>query len=225
MNETNSVKPLDGVFKLDTSDALTGDVKTEIEQIETFELVGEDDPILREVLPKFDFDNAVINPNDFASSLVETCKKYKGLGLSANQCGFPYRVFVMGAGDEFVAHFNPEVISTDGEAHMIEGCLSFPMLGLRITRAKKIEVKYQDFTGEYHTKTYEGLSARCFLHELDHMNGIVYTNRVKPLALQSGMKKRQKAYNQMVKYQTALMNHAKAQAKAQAKLKYGKNPG
>jgi peptide deformylase len=55
-----------------------------------------------------------------------------------------------------------------------------------------IDVEYQDFNGEKKTATYSGISARCFLHELDHMNGIVYTSRVKPMALQSGMKKRNK---------------------------------
>ena len=120
----SEIKPIDGVFKFDTSDVLKGDVNPKIETIETFDLVSPDDPILREVMPHFDFDNAIINPNDFASSLVETCKKNSGIGLSANQCGFPYRVFVMGSGDNYVAHFNPEVIESSGESHMMEGCLS-----------------------------------------------------------------------------------------------------
>jgi peptide deformylase len=75
---------------------------------------------------------------------------------------------------------------------MVEGCLSFPLLGLSITRPAIVDVEYQDFNGEKKTATYSGISARCFLHELDHMNGIVYTSRAKPLALQQGMKKRHK---------------------------------
>ena len=75
---------------------------------------------------------------------------------------------------------------------MIEGCLSFPLLGLRITRPQEIEVEYQDFNGVTRTAKYNGISARCFQHELDHMNGIVYTEKVKPMALQSGMSKRNK---------------------------------
>jgi peptide deformylase len=121
--------------------------------------------------------------------LVETCKKYNGIGLSANQCGFEYRVFVMGSGEEYVAYFNPKIISSKGETHMEEGCLSFPFLNLRITRPAEVEVEYQDFTGVKRNKTFTGITARCFLHELDHMNGIVYTSRVKPLALQFGLKK------------------------------------
>jgi len=139
--------------------------------------------------PEFDFQNVPINPNSFASTLVETCKKYNGIGLSANQCGFEYRVFVMGSNDEYVAYFNPKILSSKGEAHMEEGCLSFPLLNLRITRPAEVEVEYQDFTGVTRTKTFTGITARCFLHELDHMNGMLYTSRVKPLALQFGLKK------------------------------------
>jgi peptide deformylase len=161
-------------------------------QIETFDLVDENDPILKEVLPEFDFENAPINAADFASSMVETCIKNNGYGLSANQCGFKYRMFVMGAGTEYVAFYNPKVIRTKDEVHMQEACLSFPMLGLSVTRPKEIWVEYQDYNGEKKEAHYVGLSARCFLHELDHMNGITFTTRAKPLALQSGMKKRDK---------------------------------
>ena len=76
-----------------------------------FSLVPETDPILKQVLPEFDFNNPPVNPMEFASSLVETCKLHKGIGLAANQCGFKHRVFVMGAGDEYVAFFNPKIFA------------------------------------------------------------------------------------------------------------------
>ena len=57
-----------------------------------FNILAEGTPSLNEPLPEFDFSNPPVNPNQFASSLVETCIKANGLGLSANQCGFPYRV-------------------------------------------------------------------------------------------------------------------------------------
>jgi peptide deformylase len=164
------------------------------QEVQTFQLVDPNSPILHQALPEFDFDNKPVDPNQFASTLVESCKKMNGLGLSANQCGYPFRVFVMGTGDDYIACFNPKVISSEGEAHMPEGCLSFPMLNLNITRAQTITVEYQDWTGEKHTATYTGMTARVFLHELDHMNGIVYTTRAKPLALKSGMKKVEKIY-------------------------------
>lgn len=162
------------------------------EEIKTFQLVNPDAPILYTKLNDFDFTNPPVNPGEFASSLVETCKKHNGLGLSANQCGFPHRVFVMGNDDNYIACFNPKLVSVEGETHMPEGCLSFPLLQLNITRPKTITVEYQDWNGEIHTQTFTGLTARIFLHELDHMDGIVYTSRVKPLALQSGIKKMEK---------------------------------
>jgi peptide deformylase len=175
-----------------TTDTLKGKNYVKTYSIPRFDLVGENNPILLEVMPEFDFSNPSVDPSEFASSLVETCKDNKGYGLSANQCGFRYRVFVMGANDDYVAFFNPKIIASYDEAHMVEGCLSFPLLGLRITRPAAVDVEYQDYNGEKKTAHFTGISARCFQHELDHMNGIVYTKRVKPLALQMGMQKRNK---------------------------------
>jgi peptide deformylase len=177
-------------------DIILYDTKNEakVTKIKTFELVPPDWPTMSEVLPEFNFEKPPVDPNEFASSLVETCKEKNGLGLSANQCGFEHRVFVMGAGDDFIACFNPKVISSEGEIHAGEGCLSFPLLILNITRPKSIIVEYQDWTGKKHTTKFDGMSARIFLHELDHMNGMVYTNRAKPMALKSGMKKVEKIY-------------------------------
>ena len=86
-------------------------------EIPTFELVDASHALMHEALPEFDFKNPPVDPNAFASSLVETCKKFNGLGLSANQCGFEYRVFVIGSGDNYIACFNPKLISTEGESH------------------------------------------------------------------------------------------------------------
>ena len=194
------------VITINTADA----VSEQPTQIKTFDLVPADWPFLYKEVPEFDFTKPPVDPNEFASSLVETCKKYNGLGLSANQCGYRYRVFVMGAGDEYVAFFNPKLIKSEGEVHMEEGCLSWPLLNLRITRPKKIWVEYQDFTGAKKEAIYDGISARCFLHELDHMNGIMYTSRVKPLALQFGLKKlekiRRKYFNPKVMKQLEARN-------------------
>lgn len=197
------------------NDILVFDTGVEAKQItpnqsfvKTFELVSEDHPILKQKLKEFDFTNPPVNPNEFASSLVETCKKYRGLGLSANQCGFDYRVFVMGQDDSFVAFFNPTVVATSEETvHLIEGCLSFPLLGLRITRPEGVVLEYQDFNGERHVQNFTGISARCVLHELDHMDGILYTERAKPLSLQQGIKKQKKIFD-MVKKSQKKMNKA-----------------
>jgi peptide deformylase len=181
-----------------TEESLKGPVAPAIDRLKLFNLVPEDDPILLQNLPEFNFGNPPVNPNSFASSLVETCKHNKGIGLSANQCGFPYRVFVMGSGDNYVAFFNARITKvSESEIHMTEGCLSFPLLGLKITRPEEIEVEYQDYLGELHQAKFTGISARCFLHELDHMNGVVYTSVAKPLALKFGEERRKKIIRRM----------------------------
>ena len=159
------------IIKFDTEEAIKGGSALTTEKTKLFGLVPENHPMLKEVLLDFDFKNPPVDPSEFASTLVETCKHHRGYGLSANQCGFPYRVFVMGTDNEYVAFFNPEIINVSKETvHLAEGCLS----------------------GEWKGATFSGISARCFQHELDHMNGVVYTDRVKPMALQSGMQKRNK---------------------------------
>ena len=184
------------------------------EEVKTFELVSDDNPILKEVLPEFDFKNPPVDPKEFASSLVDTCIKYNGLGLSANQCGFKHRVFVMGTGNHYVAFFNPKIIESSTESvHMSEACLSFPFLELKITRPAGIVVEYQDYDGNTKKENFVGLTARCFQHELDHMNGIVYTSKVKPLAYKMGLKKQQKVRNLIGRMQKADSKLEKLQKK------------
>ena len=178
----------------------TAEDKVYQEQIKIYNLVPENDPILLEALPEFDFDNPEINPTELASALVETCKMHKGLGLSANQCGLRYRVFVMGYGDEYVAFFNPKILhQSDEVVHMQEGCLSFPQLFLNITRPSTVSVEYQDYNGNDKKAVFTGMTARCFLHEYDHLSGITFTTRAKPLALKSGNDKRKKLFSSMEK--------------------------
>lgn len=166
--------------------------------IDIFSLVGENDPILRQKTVEFDFGNPPVDPNLFASQLVETCRQKGGFGLSANQCGFEHRVFVMGAEDEYIACYNPSIIAETSERSLVaEGCLSFPLLALKISRPKGIVVEYYDFNGNKHEATFEGMTSHVFQHELDHLNGICYTERCKPMSLKVGLKKRGK-FNKMV---------------------------
>jgi peptide deformylase len=181
---------------------------TKTTNIVTYNLVDENDPVLYQPVKEWDFSDArfgVKEANEFASSLVETCIKNRGLGLSANQCGFPYKVFVAGYDDNYVAYFNPKVLKVSDSTEIApEGCLSFPHLFLSVHRPKWVEVEYQDFNGEKHSARFEGLTARVFLHEYDHMEGIVFTNRAKPLALKSGVEKRNKLFNKLKKAQKQL---------------------
>ena len=159
----------------------------------TFSLVLSTDPILREVMPEFDFANPPVNPNQFASSLVETCKAHKGLGLSANQCGIMQRVFVIGTEHFQFACINPKVVAQSEEISKDnEGCLSFPAMHLKIPRPIWCDVEFYEENGALKQIRLEGLTARCFLHELDHMNGIKFIEHAGPLAVQMARQRQEK---------------------------------
>ena len=184
------------IIKFNTEDALSNDVKP-VEQIPIFNLVT---PKL-EKTPVFDFSNPPVDPMAFASSLVETCIKAKGISLSAPQCGYPYRVFVMGANQEYVAFFNPRLLGTStNDAHLVEGCLSHTGLAVRITRPASISVHYQDFNGVSHETEFYGMTARAFQHELDHLDGTDYSLRAKPLAMKSALKKQHNLFKSAEKF-------------------------
>ena len=136
-------------------------------------------------------------PNKQMTRLIQrlkmTMKKFGGLGLSANQCGVYERVFVIGYGDESFACINPKVIEKSEEIERNkEGCLSYPGMYLTVGRPKWIVAEFMNENGELKQMRFEGITARCFLHELDHMNGIRYTSHVGPVAIQMAKKKRQK---------------------------------
>jgi len=148
------------------------------------DLVDSEHPLLRTKLDYFDFNNPPIDPIELTNNLLETMIANKGLGLSANQCGLPHRVFVMWSNPSKVC-FNPRLVDeTSEQIYLEEGCLSFPNLFIKIKRPKIIKVRYQDAYGEVQNEKFIGMTARCFLHELDHMDGVVYTSRASSIHLQ-----------------------------------------
>ena len=173
-----------------------------------YELVEEASQVLREPPPIFDFDNPPEDPKEIASKMAETMDKFGGLGLSANQCGLPYRLFVMRTmreGDEeatIESYFNPELVRVSQETDMMkEGCLSFPDIYLMIRRSKTIELKYQDASGESHQIMLEGLGARCVQHEMDHLNGIIFLQRASRLKIERALKARKKERKKRLDYE------------------------
>ena len=131
--------------------------------------------------------------NDLIKRLKMTMKLYGGIGLSANQCGLTDRVFVMGTDQFQIACINPKVLEVSGETVKdTEGCLSFPALFMKVERPKSVYAEYTDENGETHREWFHGLTARCFLHETDHMNGIKFTKYVGPLTLKMAKQKQQK---------------------------------
>jgi len=181
---------------IDTSNPTAVKIK---DTYEPYKLVSEDDPILKQIMPEFDF-NSDIDPKELANRLIETLTTHNAFGLAAPQCGLPYRVFVMGAEDQYFTMFNPEIINSSQESsHLEEGCLSFPFLVLGISRSRTITIKYQTETGEIKVFTLDGISARIAQHELDHLNGITFQSVTKPLALKMGLKRREKQIKQFAR--------------------------
>lgn len=125
----------------------------------------------------------------FARRLQLTKDKYNGIGLAANQCGIQERMFVIG---DFVC-INPKIVKhSEDTFKMKEGCLSFPGLFLTVPRYTWIDVEFYDENGKLQSHHFEGITSQCFQHELDHLNGIVYTSKVGPVTLQLAKEKQAK---------------------------------
>ena len=109
--------------------------------------------------------------NDMADTLEES----NGVGLAAPQVGILRRVVLVDNGEEVLELVNPTIIETDGEQVGPEGCLSVPGKYGLVKRPYYVKVRAQNRFGEWFEADGEELTARCFCHELDHLDGIVYT--------------------------------------------------
>lgn len=155
-----------------------------IDYVHVLKLVDPTHPILHNSVDQFDFLNPPVDPVILANCLIETMNAHNGLGLSANQCGLPYRVFVMRSNPTYVC-FNPKIIDVSSEEVMLEeGCLSYPFLYVKIKRPSIIKVRYTNCFGETKTEKFIGMTARCFQHELDHLDGINFTRRANTVHLE-----------------------------------------
>lgn len=153
----------------------------------------EDDPILKQSAEQWDFDDHV-NAAVIEREMIELMKSSNGIGLAGNQVGLLRRVFVMRTTDgrEFGC-FNPWIMFGDNDFITgDEGCLSFTNLWLKVPRHNKITASYLDNAGKPCIIELEGLDARCFQHELDHLNGITFTEYVSDLKLTMARKKQRK---------------------------------
>ena len=168
-----------------------------------YELVEEATKVLRNPTSEFDFENPPECPKEVEKNLSEAMERFGGIGLSANQLGLYYRVFVMRTADSGIkAFFNPEVTKLSKETEMMkEGCLSFPDIYLMIKRPKAIEFEYTDSDGERHTLQLEGLGSRCVQHELDHLNGIIFLQRASRFKIERALKARPKERKKRLNYE------------------------
>lgn len=120
------------------------------------------------------------------NDLFETMYEDNACGLAANQIGKTQSIFVMDASRDGTAplcFINPEIIAEQGIITSEEGCMSFPGVYTKVKRAKIITVRFQTPKGEFQELTLEGLASSCAQHESDHLNGILFIDRL------SGLKK------------------------------------
>lgn len=134
------------------------------------------DPVLTKkcrAVDKFDDKLATI-----IDDMLETMYDANGVGLAAPQVGLLKRIVVIDIGDGPMELVNPEITYKEGEQREQEGCLSLPGKYGTTVRPAKVQVKAQDRNGKWQVFTGEDLKARAFCHELDHLDGVIFTSRV-----------------------------------------------
>ncbi len=131
------------------------------------------EPALHKVCkPVTNFDRKLhILLDDMRETLIES----NGVGLAAPQVGILRRVVLVDTGEEILELINPSLVETDGEQIGPEGCLSVPGKYGLVKRPYYAKVRAQDRDGQWYEAEAEELIARCFCHELDHLDGIIYT--------------------------------------------------
>ena len=114
--------------------------------------------------------------------MIETMRAAPGVGLAAPQVGVPLRLAVIEVEDKITVIINPEIVKRSGEAELDEGCLSVPGFWGRLNRAERVSVKALDRSGkELRIRDAEGLFAQALQHEIDHLDGYLYIDRMDTL--------------------------------------------
>ena len=137
-----------------------------------------DDILLKKSRPVEQIDEKIIR---LLEDMKDTLKKVNGIGLAAVQVGVLRRVAIIfdpDNNDEIIELINPEIIAQTGKQQDLEGCLSFPGRYGEVVRPQRVKVKTLTRDGKWKTYIAEGLTARAFCHEIDHMNGVVFTGKV-----------------------------------------------
>jgi len=152
--------------------------------------------ILDRPMPKFDFENPIMDPKELKQKMLEAQFAGNGIGLSACQVGIETAAFTMGSEvykDKAAIFINPVVLETSPESILDwEGCLSFPGIFVKINRPTWVVAEFFDENGEKQVGRIEGYDARCYLHECDHLNGIVYKDRVSKMKWDMAIKRAEK---------------------------------
>ncbi len=142
------------------------------------------DPVLREKsAPIETIDQSV---RDLVTDMIDTLRDAEGIGLAANQVGVAQRLFIIDLAKidpvhgDLVVFINPEIHTTDGACELEEGCLSFPDIYQKITRAESVRVTALDLDGNEFTVETDGMYARAILHEYDHIEGVLFIDHISP---------------------------------------------
>jgi peptide deformylase len=135
-----------------------------------------DDPLTQKANPVEAFDKKL---ESLAADMLETMHLKQGVGLAGPQIGLSKRIFVLQEpeGEEMIL-INPEIITMEGKESAEEGCLSMPQIYADVPRATRIEVKAQDLTGEWREFEAANFLARIIQHEYDHLDGILFPERL-----------------------------------------------
>ena len=135
------------------------------------------DDVLRKICrTQLTFDDKLATILD---DMAETMYKAEGVGLAAPQVGLLRRICVVDVGDGLIELVNPVILEESGSQKGNEGCLSVPDRFEEVERPMNVTVRAQDRTGNTFTIKAEGFKARAFCHEIDHLNGILYIDKVK----------------------------------------------
>ncbi|MBR3439868.1 MAG: peptide deformylase, partial [Clostridia bacterium] len=112
--------------------------------------------------------------------MKQTMYSANGVGLAAVQVGILRRIVVIDCGDGYLELINPEITEREGQQLEEEGCLSLPGESGVTLRPETVKLKAQDRNGKWHVYKADGLKARCFCHETDHLDGVLFTQRLAP---------------------------------------------
>ena len=142
------------------------------------------DPVLREKTePVTEFNDDL---RSFVQDMIEAMYEDNGIGLAAPQVGIPRKIVVIDRSlgervDDVLPLINPEIVETEGECVLEDGCLSVPGVWEEISRPERIVVRFQDIEGAVHETDADGMLARVVQHEADHLDGILFVDRLSPV--------------------------------------------
>src|SRR5580658_1413716 len=150
------------------------------------------DPVLQQPgEPVTEFDSEL---RKFVADMFETMYAAQGIGLAAQQVGVAKRVTVIDLSQgkdpaQKLTLINPEIISSEGKMYEEEGCLSFPEIREKVSRSAKVRIRAQDVKGKWFEMDGEELLSRCFQHEIDHLDGMLFIFRMSPLKRNLNLRK------------------------------------